>query len=113
MSENIIYYNYDDFKKGISKILLVTGYSGSGKSTLAKKLSDENNCEYIELDDLAIPAKYTDKDINSNPYLKNFFKNNAYAKEHRNDKENWKMTEYFLNYCMNNPLKEERNIKQQ
>lgn len=49
-SSNDLYYRFDDFEKGKSNILLITGLSGSGKSTLAQQLSRKYNADYIELD---------------------------------------------------------------
>lgn len=43
-------YNLDKWEKGNNNILLITGLSGSGKSSLSRTLSDEYDCDLIELD---------------------------------------------------------------
>lgn len=45
------YYNMNEWKKEKDKnVLYITGLSGSGKSTLGKKISQDNNAEYIDSD---------------------------------------------------------------
>jgi cytidylate kinase len=48
ISKDDDYYNLDNWTRG----LFIVGLSGSGKSTLGKRISNDNNCEYIELDQL-------------------------------------------------------------
>ena len=52
-SENDIYFNWDKWLTGESHILFVDGLSGSGKSTLAKKLANQYDAEYVEIDVIA------------------------------------------------------------
>lgn len=44
--------NIDKWESGESNLMFVTGLSGSGKSTIAKKICEEYNAEYVELDDV-------------------------------------------------------------
>lgn len=50
LSDKDIYVNYKDWLQSKSHILIVTGIPGSGKSTLAKKLAEQFNVHYVELD---------------------------------------------------------------
>lgn len=52
-SENDIYFNWDKWLTGESHVLFVDGLSGSGKSTLAKKLANQYDAEYVEIDVIA------------------------------------------------------------
>lgn len=43
-------HNFDKWKSGEIKVLLILGLAGSGKSTLANQLAKEYNCHKVELD---------------------------------------------------------------
>ena len=66
MSDKDIYVNYNDWLQSKSHVLIVTGIPGSGKSTLAKKLAQQFNVHYVELDvitfKIANPAKINQHD---------------------------------------------------
>ena len=49
-NDDNIEWKVDEWKTGKTKILIVLGLSGSGKSTLGKKLAEEYNATYFELD---------------------------------------------------------------
>lgn len=49
-SDNDTYINYDKWKSGECKTCLITALSGSGKSTLAKKIAEQFNAYYVEID---------------------------------------------------------------
>lgn len=48
LSKKDEYFNFDNW----TKILFVVGIAGSGKTTLGKKLAEDNNCKYLELESL-------------------------------------------------------------
>ena len=52
-SEDDIYVNWEKWVSGESHVLFVIGLSGSGKSTLAKKMANEYDANYIEIDVIA------------------------------------------------------------
>lgn len=49
-SDDDTYINYDKWKSGEYKTVLVTGLSGGGKSSLSKKLAEKFNAYYVEID---------------------------------------------------------------
>lgn len=49
-SDKDIYINYDQWLSGNIKSLLIIGLSGSGKSTLGKKIAEQFNAYYVEID---------------------------------------------------------------
>lgn len=50
LSDSNYEHNFDKWKSGEIKVLLILGLSGSGKSTLANQLAKEYKCHKIELD---------------------------------------------------------------
>lgn len=50
ISEDDIYLNWDKWEDGSSHIVFIDGLSGSGKSTLGRKISENYNAYYVELD---------------------------------------------------------------
>lgn len=63
-----IYLNFDKWKSGeITKIIII-GLSGSGKSTLGRKIAQEYNCPYVELDKFRGNVYYSDKEMKTNHY---------------------------------------------
>ena len=49
-SDKDVYINFDKFESEEVNTVLITGLSGSGKSTLAKRLSEDYNAYYVEID---------------------------------------------------------------
>lgn len=50
LSSDNEYSNFHKWINGEVNFLFITGFSGSGKTTLAKKLAEEYNVEYVEID---------------------------------------------------------------
>ena len=73
-----IYHNKDKFDSGEINLCFITGHSGSGKSTMGKSLSNKDNTEYFELDDVV--ANYNFSDDNLKEYgdlIYSFFKSSG------------------------------------
>ena len=73
-----IYHNRDKFESGEINLCFITGHSGSGKSTMGKSLSNKDNTEYFELDDVV--ANYNFSDDNLKEYgdlIYSFFKSSG------------------------------------
>lgn len=49
-SDDDLYINYDKWKSGEINTCLVTALSGAGKSTISKKLAEQFNAYYVEID---------------------------------------------------------------
>ena len=80
-SDDDVYINYNKWKSGECKSVLITSISGSGKSTLAKKIADEFNAYYVEIDVISFgllnPQKANWDYIKENDkYLYKFLKEN-------------------------------------
>lgn len=80
-SDNDVYINYDKWKSGEYKTILVTSISGSGKSTIAKKLAKKFNTYYVEIDIISFgllkPQRANWEYIKENDkYLYKFLKEN-------------------------------------
>lgn len=72
-SENDIYLNWDKWITGKSHVLFVDGLSGSGKSTIAKKMANQYDASYVEIDVIAfkiVGEKAVNKNHNNFDYIR-------------------------------------------
>ena len=73
LSQDDIYANFDKWVSKESHVLFVIGLSGSGKSTLARKMAEEYNAYYVEIDVIAfciVGQKTIDRGHNNFEYIK-------------------------------------------
>lgn len=102
-SKDDLYYKFDDWANGSSKVLLITGYSGSGKSTLADKLGAEYGADVIPLDDFIFFL--SGRESNKNKYISKFFEKypDIIEVDDKNyeSKRNTKLME-FIKFCGSN-----------
>lgn len=102
-SKDDLYYKFDDWANGSSKVLLITGYSGSGKSTLADKLGAEYGADVIPLDDFIFFL--SGRESNKNKYISKFFEKcpDTIEVDDKNyeSKRNTKLME-FIKFCGSN-----------
>lgn len=82
-SDNDLYINYDKWKSGELNTCLVTALSGAGKSTISKKIAENFDAYYIEIDVVSFkigilhPERANLEYIKRNDkYLYQFFKEN-------------------------------------
>lgn len=101
--KNDMYINFNRFESGECNVCLITGLSGSGKSTLGRKIAEEYDAEYIELDNLFLLGSGL-KNVNKNliPFVKKYKKvyddiENGNFNEY--DNLPTKLLEDIISYC--------------
>ena len=109
-SDDDVYINYNKWKSGEYKSVLITSISGSGKSTLAKKIAEKFNAYYVEIDVLSFgllkPQKANWNYIQENDkYLYKFLKENNLTptlmlnfKDHPQNKKKVKILDKYIHW---------------
>ncbi len=86
-NQDDLFYKFDDWTSGKTKILFILGFSGSGKTTTTNELVKKYNAELVDLDN----------DLKLNQLWKQFCKDNNLTNSDvwsDRDKKLWKVTAY-------------------